>query len=100
MKFEEEKTEKHSKIPYIFIAFFAVIIVVNLIYIYLSQKSWRGVIFPDSYRRGVEYNETLKLEEAQKKLGWSIEIQSKDLGDGNFNILIIPRDINKRMSVS
>ncbi len=92
MRFEKDKPEKSSKIPYFFIAFFAIIIVVNLLYIYLSQKSWRGVLLPESYRRGIEYNETLKLEEEQKKLGWKVEIQSVDLGDGKFEITAIPRN--------
>jgi nitrogen fixation protein FixH len=94
MRLEEEKNDKQSKIPYFFLAFFAVVIAVNLFYIYLSNVSWRGVIMPDSYKRGLEYNETLKQAEEQKKLGWSLEIQLNPIGEGEFYAYVIPRNKN------
>jgi nitrogen fixation protein FixH len=64
-----------SKIPYIFFAFFAVIFAVNFFYIYVSQKSWRGVAVEDSYKKGVNYNNALELVAKQKELGWKMEIK-------------------------
>ncbi|MBP7709681.1 MAG: FixH family protein [Rickettsiales bacterium] len=66
-------TEKKSKIPYIFVAFFAVIFLVNFGYIYIAKKTWSGLVTTDSYKKGLNYNDTLKQEEQQKKLGWRVE---------------------------
>jgi nitrogen fixation protein FixH len=66
-------TDKKSKIPYIFVAFFGVILLVNLGYIYIAKKTWSGVFTADSYQKGLNYNDILKQEEQQKKLGWIVE---------------------------
>lgn len=69
---EEELIDKKSKIPYIFFAFFAVVLVVNISYIYISKVSWTGIATKDSYQKGLQYNEALKQEKKQKELGWSV----------------------------
>lgn len=67
----EEK--KRSKIPYIFFAFFGVVITVNIFYIYVAKQSWRGLATENSYQKGLNYNSILKVFEKQKDLGWDIE---------------------------
>ena len=66
---------RKSKIPYFFFAFFAVVVSVNIFYIYISQKTWRGVATTDSYQKGLRYNETLKLAKEQEKLGWKMTVK-------------------------
>lgn len=73
-------TQKKSKIPYFFFAFFAVILVVNIFYIYLATKTWRGVGVDKSYQRGVAYNETIQISKKQKEMGWSLKIKFDNLG--------------------
>ena len=62
--------QKKSKIPYIFFIFFAVIFAVNFSYIYVSQKTWRGLATEDAYHKGLNYNQVLEEEKKQKELGW------------------------------
>ncbi len=81
-----------SKIPYIFIAFFAVIIVVNVVYIYLAKTTWRGVATEDSYQKGLNYNDTLKQEEKQKELGWSVDTKINQMGKNKASILVVVLD--------
>ncbi|OFW81211.1 MAG: hypothetical protein A2887_02880 [Alphaproteobacteria bacterium RIFCSPLOWO2_01_FULL_40_26] len=63
---------KRSKIPYIFFIFFAVIIVVNVAYIYISKKTWRGVVTDHSYQKGVNYNQEIESAKQQEKLQWQV----------------------------
>ena len=54
----------------ILFVFFAVVFAVNFAYIYISQKTWRGIYTQNSYQKGLEYNKTLEYVKLQKKLGW------------------------------
>lgn len=86
-----KKSEEGSKIPYIIVVFFLVIITVNVVYILIAIKSWRGVSVDNSYQKGIEYNETLKLKEKQKELGWSVEYKYKEINeeDGIYNAYFV-----------
>lgn len=70
----EKKSEKKSKIPYIFVAFFLVVASVNIFYIYLSKKTWRGVSEENGYQKGLQFNDVIKSAEKQKALGWKMII--------------------------
>lgn len=59
----------------ILFTFFAIVFAINFTYIYISQKTWRGIYTPDSYRKGLEYNKTLEYVKSQKELGWILEIK-------------------------
>jgi nitrogen fixation protein FixH len=85
---------KKSKIPYFFFIFFAVIFAVNFFYIYISQKSWRGVVTEDSYQKGLRYNLALESAKKQKNLGWKMEIKFSNSGKKNGRILIELKDKN------
>ncbi len=86
-----------SKIPYFFFAFFAVILVVNIFYIYISSKSWRGVVVDKSYQRGVEYNETIALEKKQREMGWKVEMKFENLGNQNGVLRVLILDKNSKL---
>ncbi|MFM2200356.1 MAG: hypothetical protein RL769_411 [Pseudomonadota bacterium] len=71
---ELPKPNKKSKIPYFFVIFFAVFISVDLLYIYLSKTTWRGVVSEDSYAKGIDYNQIIALTKKQQDLGWDVTI--------------------------
>lgn len=73
----ENNVTKRSKIPYFFFAFFAVVVVVNVAYIYISKKTWRGVVSEDAYQKGLDYNVTLEQVKKQTALGWQVNIDYK-----------------------
>ena len=83
-----------SNIPYIFVAFFAVIIAVNLVYIYLAKSTWRGVETENSYQKGLNYNEVLKQEKKQQELGWSVDSRFTQTGSRKASILVAILDKN------
>lgn len=88
-----QSPKKKSKIPYIFFAFFAVIFAINFFYIYLSQKTWRGVVTKDSYQKGLNYNDIIKQVKNQKKLGWKIDATYIPFaGRGSFKVKLLDKD--------
>ena len=66
------KVANHSKIPYIILIFFLLVLTVNVIYILIASKNWNGVAVQNYYNKGLNYNETLELAKQQDKLGWQI----------------------------
>lgn len=84
--------QSDSKIPYILIAFFAVIIAVNAGYIYLAKATWSGVTTENSYQKGLSYNDTLKQEEKQKELGWSVDTKISQISQNKYSILVAVLD--------
>ena len=89
--------KKPSKIPYIFFAFFAVILAVNIFYIYLSNKTWRGIETEDAYQKGLKYNDTLKAAKDQKELGWKINTTYMPVGPQEGKILVQVLDKNSQL---
>jgi len=79
-----------SKIPYIFIGFFAVIFLVNITYIYIAKKTWSGLVTEDSYQKGLKYNDTLKAVKEQKELGWKVNSSfiHKVAGSGEVEVFL------------
>jgi nitrogen fixation protein FixH len=67
------KKNKAGLIPWIFVAFFATFIVVDIAFFIAARQSWRGVSTKDSYQKGKDYNEVLQKVSKQKQLGWKIE---------------------------
>jgi nitrogen fixation protein FixH len=63
--------------PYFLFGIFVVVIIVNIIYIFIAQKTWTGIYTPNSYRKGVEYNQAIKNVEEQYKLGLKINTNIK-----------------------
>ena len=87
--------EKKSKfIPYLFFIFFGVIITVDCIYIYIANKTWRGVYTENAYQKGLNYNQTLADKERQQNLGWSIKATLQDLGDNSYLLSVTLFDKN------
>ncbi len=77
----EQNKIKKSKIPYFFFAFFAVVFAVDIFYIYISKKTWRGVVIEDSYQRGLKYNEVLEAQKKQQSLGWESKVFFENKGN-------------------
>lgn len=57
------------------IAFFGVIIAVNLGLVYFALHSWPGLSTDDAYQKGLHYNDTLASAAKQSELGWQSVIR-------------------------
>lgn len=56
------------------IGFFGVMFVVNAILVYLAVATFSGGDTSDPYRKGLDYNATLKADERQAERGWQTEV--------------------------
>lgn len=79
---------------WIFVAFFSVFIAVDIIYITIAEKTWRGIATKDGYQKGLKYNETIKALEKQKNLGWSLEIKylPKENKSGELQVKLLDKN--------
>ncbi len=86
---------KKSKIPYIFFAFFAVIFAVDFFFIYISNKTWRGVVTENPYQKGLKYNEVLKASQKQEQLGFVLEMKYQKLAEkrGEISLKILDKNL-------
>lgn len=59
------------------LAFFAVIIGVNVLMTTLAIETFDGLDQQDAYRKGRDYNQVLAEQRAEAALGWSTQITSR-----------------------
>lgn len=79
------------------LAFFGIVIAVNIAFVHLALDSWTGLTDHDSYRTGLSWNRTLERDAAQKALGWSTDVDTRltgpAAGDGRaFEVTLTIRD--------
>lgn len=67
-----ELTGKHVLV--MLLVFFGIIISVSIVFTTSAVKSFRGEDVKQSYRQGVDYNQTLNARAAQGELGWQAAI--------------------------
>ena len=65
---------KSAWIPWVFVAFFGVVLVANSIMLYVAFSTWTGIGEENrsAYARGLAYNERLAAVEEQRALGWQV----------------------------
>ena len=73
-------TNKKSFIPYFFSIFFGIIFTIDATFIYIAKKTSSGVQTQDSYKKGINYNETLQAVKKQQALGWKIDMKYQENG--------------------
>jgi nitrogen fixation protein FixH len=56
------------------IGFFGVIFAVNAIFVYAAEKTFSGGDTSDPYRKGLDYNATLRAAERQAERGWQTDL--------------------------
>ena len=64
------------------VAFFAVVIAVNALMVWLAITSHPGLVSADAYREGRGHNVTLKSAAVQRARGWRVEDDFRPAGDG------------------
>lgn len=73
------ETAKHAKdkwIPWYFVAFFAVIALLDGIFVYIAVNTHTGVVTEQAYEKGLAFNETLDKAKAQPELNEAVSYKS------------------------
>lgn len=75
------KIKKIEFIPYYFVIFFGVLIILDSVFIFLAFSSHTGLVNKNSYQEGLNYNDIISQKEKQDKLNWItyLEIENKNL---------------------
>ena len=87
MAARENRTLTGRHVFLMLVAFFGVMIIVNIIFTVMAVKSFTGEDVPKSYRQGLEYNQTLETRREQSGLGWSVSANSYQT-DGFTQIVV------------
>jgi nitrogen fixation protein FixH len=58
----------------VMVAFFGVIVAVNLTMATFAMKSWTGLVVQNSYVASQEFNDRARAGRAQAALGWDVEL--------------------------
>lgn len=82
-KSHREFTGRHMLM--IMLAFFGVIIGVNILMATLAVKSWTGLVVKNSYVASQEFNDRLAASRAQAELNWRVQLHYQD-GALNFSL--------------
>jgi nitrogen fixation protein FixH len=85
-------TPRDRWIPWAFVAGFAVIILVNGIMVYMAVASFTGLKTEDYYQRGLHYNDVLDAQQTQDALGWSVTVDSDQVGSDRIRISVKAAD--------
>lgn len=85
---------KKSNIIWFFVIFFSTFIIVDIAYIVVAERTWRGLVTEDGYKKGLEYNKVLEADKEQKQLGWDVQIayQNKGVGIGNLMVKLLDKN--------
>lgn len=73
------KTKKQFKLTGwhflgIMVSFFAVIVIVNMVFVTRALNAFSGLVVKNSYIASQEYNEKIEQSEKQKLLGWDLDL--------------------------
>ncbi len=76
----------------ILLAFFGLMLAVNVYFAVVAVSSFRGEDVPRSYRQGLEYNQTISARDAQAKLGWTARTNTVVQQDGQIKLIVLVQD--------
>jgi len=68
--------------PWLIVAFFAVVIAANAVFIYLAVTTYSGLDTAQAYEEGLHYNRFLRAAAEQAELGWQATIEARREADG------------------
>ncbi len=83
---EKELTGRH--VLFILLGFFGVMIAVNAYFTIVAVKTFRGEDVPQSYRQGLEYNQTIAARLDQKNTGWTARMNIATQGGGSRRLIL------------
>ena len=92
---QQSKMGQPSKdrwIPWVFVAFFVVVVSMNGVMTYFAFDTWTGLTVTNAYERGLRHNDEIAEARAQAALGWVAELEFSQTGDTNGRMLLTLSD--------
>lgn len=75
-----EDPRRSRWIPWAFVGFFVVVILVNGTMIWFAFSSWTGLEAKSAYKQGRVYNQALERARTQDALGWTVDFDFEKTG--------------------
>lgn len=91
MNITDENSQDAKYIPYLIIGFFVLFIGILSVMTYVATHHYSGVMTKETYRRGLDYNETLAKAAKQEALGWKGSF-TYTVKEQRANIIFMLRD--------
>lgn len=91
---QDQNKQSAKKVLWFFVIFFSTFITVDIAYITVAEKTWRGLATEDGYQKGLKYNQTIEAAKKQEKLGWKMQIKYHVLSSKNGTLEVILTDKN------
>jgi len=89
---DRQTPQRGSWIPWIFVGMFAVVIVANGIMVAVAFDSWTGLETESAYEDGLEYNREIAAVEAQRSLGWKLDLAVAPAGAQRLDVAVVLKD--------
>ena len=91
---QNSKSKNNRMISWVFIIFFSTFIIVDVVYIVIAEKTWRGLVTENGYQKGLKYNQVIDAAKEQKKLGWNMQIKyhSRKTKTGNLQVNLLDKN--------
>lgn len=85
------------KVLVMLLGFFALIVLVNGVFIFYALNSFSGLSTENAYVKGLNYNRTLAQDRAQHDAGWQVSASARRLTEGQVVVLEVQvRDADGR----
>jgi len=77
-------------IPWLFVAFFAVVVSVNGVMLYFATSTFNGLQTEDHFLKGINYNKDLAGQKAQEERAWKVDLAfaSEEAGKGRVSLTL------------
>lgn len=93
MSASEARVQRSSRwIPWLFVGFFGLVLIANVIMITLAVSTWNGLETEDAYQKGLAFNDQLEARRAQAALGWTVDLEVGAGGGGPAELRLEARD--------
>lgn len=87
-----DDASRYRWVPWLFVAFIGVVVVVNGIMVWFAVTSFTGLQTEGHYVKGLDYNRTLEAERAELALGWTVTVAYEARGEKRGRIVVSARD--------
>lgn len=78
--------------PYIFVAGFMVVLLVNFTMAYFATSTFSGLATEGAYEKGLTYNKSIEAARKQDEMGWTVESKVEPTANHGVHVTVTYRD--------
>ncbi|TAN62040.1 MAG: hypothetical protein EPN20_11445, partial [Magnetospirillum sp.] len=78
--------------PYIFVAGFMVVLLVNVTMAYFATSTFSGLSTEHAYEKGLAHNQVLEAARKQEEMGWTVDTNVEPEANHGAHVTVSYRD--------